>query len=133
MALDRGIRPTKDSLLSSHWKNLHMLYVWTMVGADVKNGMWAIYGAREGLYKTMCTDWDYVNVRDFEYLNSLWKDKVQDESDLLEACEDYGVRLKQQMDIPIAETPFNAQQSKFFKTVYQTPTRNPAQHGLASK
>ena len=98
-----------------------------MAGADVDNGLWAIYGAREGLYKTMCTDWDYVNVRDFEYLNSLWKDKVQDESDLLEACEDYGVRLTQQMDIPIAVTPLDAGQSMFLKTVYQNPSRSPQQ------
>ena len=38
-----------------------------MVGTDVENGLWAIHGARQGLYKTMCTDWDYVQVRDFEY------------------------------------------------------------------
>jgi hypothetical protein len=135
MALDRGIRPTKETLLSGHWKNLHMLYVWTMVGADVKNGMWAIYGAREGLWHTMCTDWDYVNVRDFEYLNNFYNTEIAsiDEADLAEKIEDTGALLINELNIPIAETPFNAQQSKFFKTVYQTPTRNPAQHGLASK
>ena len=42
---------------------------------DVDNGLWAIYGAREGLVKTMLTDWDFVNVRDFKYLNDLWKEK----------------------------------------------------------
>jgi hypothetical protein len=127
MALDQGVRVSKEEFLKGHWKNLHRLWIWLMAGADVDNGLWAIYGAREGLYKTMCTDWDYVNVRDFEYLNSLWKDKVQDESDLLEACEDYGVRLTQQMDIPIAVTPLDAQQSMFLKTVYQNPSRSPQQ------
>ena len=43
--------------------------------ADVKNGNWAILGAREGLHMTMLTDWDYVNVRDFEYLNELWANR----------------------------------------------------------
>jgi hypothetical protein len=127
MALDQGVRVSKEEFLKGHWKNLHRLWIWLMAGADVDNGLWAIYGAREGLYKTMCTDWDYVNVRDFEYLNSLWKDKVQDESDLLEACEDYGVRLTQQMDIPIAVTPLDAGQSMFLKTVYQNPSRSPQQ------
>ena len=127
MSLDQGIKPTKEDFLKGHWKNLHRLWIWLMAGADVDNGLWAIYGAREGLYKTMCTDWDYVNVRDFEYLNSLWKDKVQDESDLLEACEDYGVKLKQEIDIPIAVTPLDVQQSKFLKTVYQNPSRSPQQ------
>jgi len=135
MALDRGIRPTKQTLLSGHWKNLHMLYVWTMVGADVKNGMWAIYGAREGLWRTMCTDWDYVNVRDFEYLNDFYNAEIASiaEADLSKKIEDMGALLINELNIPIAETPFNAQQSKFFKTVYQTPTRNPSQHGTTSK
>ena len=34
---------------------------------DVKNGNWAILGAREGLNMTLLSDWDYVQVRDFEY------------------------------------------------------------------
>tara|TARA_B100001093_G_scaffold42350_2_gene36015 strand:+ start:684 stop:3917 length:3234 start_codon:yes stop_codon:yes gene_type:complete len=123
MCLMEGIKPAKTELIGNHWKNLERLYVWGMAGADVPNGLWAIYGAREGLYKTMCTDWDYVNVRDFEYLNGLWKDKVQDESDLLEAIEDYGKRLLEQLDIPIAVTPLDAQQSKFFKSTYRNPPR----------
>ena len=123
MCLMEGIKPAKTELIGNHWKNLERLYVWCMAGADVPNGLWAIYGAREGLYKTMCTDWDYVNVRDFEYLNKLWKDKVQDESDLIEAIKDYGERLKEQLDIPIAVTPLDAQQSKFFKSTYRNPPR----------
>ncbi len=123
MSLIEGMKPAKNELIGNHWKNLERLYIWTMAGADVENGLWAIHGAREGLYKTMCTDWDYVNVRDFEYLNKLWKEKVQDESDLLEACQDYGERLKVQLDIPIAVTPLDAQQSKFFKSTYRNPPR----------
>ena len=76
MALDQGVKPTQEDFLKGHWKNLHRLWIWLMIGADVENGRWAIYGAREGLYKTMCTDWDYVQVRDFEYLNTLWKEKA---------------------------------------------------------
>ena len=123
MSLVEGMKPSKTELIGNHWKNLERLYIWCMTGADVENGLWAIYGAREGLYKTMCTDWDYINVRDFEYLNKLWKDKVQDESDLLQAIEDYGERLKEQLDIPIAVTPLDAQQSKFFKSTYRNPPR----------
>jgi len=45
MALDRGVKPTKEEFLNGHWKNLHRLWIWLMVGADVKNGSWAILGA----------------------------------------------------------------------------------------
>ena len=123
MCLLEGIKPAKKDLIGNHWKNLERLYVWCMAGADVPNGLWAIYGAREGLHKTMCTDWDYINVRDFEYLNSLWKEKIQTEDDLLDACQDYGERILAEIELPIAVTPLDAQQSKFFKNAYRNPPR----------
>lgn len=124
LALDRGVRLNGKELLESHWKNLHMLYVWCMVGSDVKNGLWAIYGAREGLYKTMCTDWDYVNVRDFEYLNNLWNDTYsKHEEGLYYEVLGLGETLKHELDIPIAPDWLDEDQSKFFKTVYMPPSR----------
>jgi hypothetical protein len=125
LATDRGVRISKEELKNNHWRCLHWLYIWTMIGADVKHGSWAIYGAREGLYKTMCTDWDYVQVRDFKYLNSLWDNEY---SKITEEMLPYeimglGASLINDLNIPIAETPFDAQQSKFFKTVYQHPAR----------
>ena len=129
MALDRGIKPTKEDFLAGHWKNLHRLWIWLMVGADVENGLWAIYGAREGLYKTMCTDWDYINVRDFEWLNNYWNTEMEmfNGKQLIERIEDAGTLLINELEIPIAETPLSDAQSKFFKTVYQNPSRNPRQ------
>jgi hypothetical protein len=123
MALDRGMRVDKENFKRNHWKNLHRLYVWLMIGADVTNGEWAIYGAREGLYKTMCTDWDFVNVRDFEWLNDYWDNK--DISDVDKQTKEFGSKLIAELDLPIAENPLDAQQSKFFKTVYQNPSRIP--------
>ena len=82
----------------------------------------ALYGAREGAYKTMCTNWDYVNVRDFETLNNMWKDKTniqQDEAHKL--IKEMGETLKYQIDIPIE--PYEAEQSKFFKSLYTPPKR----------
>jgi len=126
MALDQGMRVSVEDFHKNHWKNLHRLYIWLMVGADVENGMWGIYGARQGLYMTMLTDWDFINVRDFEYLNNMWKnlEVTVDEENLLEATEDYGDKLINALDIPIGVTPFDAGGSKFFKTVYQNPIRD---------
>jgi len=125
LATDRGVRIEKEEFKNNHWRCLHWLYIWSMVGADVENGLWAIYGAREGLYKTMCTDWDYVQVRDFKYLNSLWEEvepKVSMEG-LQDSIEDLGNKILAELDIPIAAKPLDAQQSKFFKAVYQHPSR----------
>jgi len=124
MALDQGERVTLEQFHNNHWKNLQRLWIWLMIGADVQNGYWAIYGAREGLYKTMCSDWDFVNVRDFEYLNNLWKQKtaITDETLRYEIIG-LGIDLINELDIPIAEVPLDEQQSKFFKNVYQNPSR----------
>jgi len=125
MALDRGVKVTVDEFHKNHWKNLHRLYVWLMIGADVDNGLWAVYGARDGLYKTMCTDWDYINVRDFEYLNDFYNNEVAQitEEELHEKITDLGKVLISKLEVPIAEEPLNSQQSKFFKTVYTNPNR----------
>jgi hypothetical protein len=54
----------------------------------------------------------------------LWKTSFAAIEDIeYEACT-YGIKLINELDIPIAETPLGAQQSKFFKTVYQY-TRQP--------
>ena len=119
LATDQGARITKDNFKNNHRRCLHMLYVWTMIGADVEHGVWAILGARAGLYMTMCTDWDYIQVRDFEYLNELWKTSFSTIEDVNYEIKEYGNKLINELDIPIARDPLNAQQSKFFKTVYQ--------------
>jgi len=123
LATDRGVRISKDELKNNHWRCLHWLYIWSMVGKDVENGDWAILGTRAGLYMTMCTDWDYVQVRDFEYLNDLWKVSFESIEDVDLEIEEYGIKLINELDIPIAEQPLDAQQSKFFKAVYQHPSR----------
>ena len=126
MALDRGMRVNNEDFLKNHWKNLHRLYIWLMIGADVENGRWAIYGAREGLYKTMCTDWDFVNVRDFKWLNEYWdaKGDIVDE-DIEHYTQELGDKLIHELELPIAVDPLDATQSNFFKTVYVNQPRNP--------
>jgi hypothetical protein len=125
MALDRGVRVNKNELLATHWKNLHRLYIWTMVGADAINGVWAILGARAGLVKTMCTDWDYIQVRDFEHLNAIWREEFEQLTDdqALELCETLGETLVDDLEIPIDQKILSPKQSKFFKTVYINPSR----------
>ena len=124
MALDQGVKPSKKDFLNGHWKNLHRLWIWLMVGADVENGLWAIYGARQGLYMTMCTDWDYINVRDFTYLNNMWENEKDKGSDLLFHIQKLGNDLINELEIPIDANPLLPDQSKFFKTVYKNPSRN---------
>lgn len=106
-----------------HWKNFQRLMIWMHVGSDIKNGLWAIYGARQGCYMTNCTDWDFLNVRDFRWLNDFWKSKVDNDTDsLIDRIEDLGENLKSKIGLDIADT-YTESQSKLFKSLYVNPPR----------
>jgi len=119
MSLDRG-KPTED-INSLWWQNRHRLFIWQMVGCDVPNGIWAVYGARLGTYMNMCTDWDHTQTRDFTYLNELWKE--HETVAVAEECKELGKKLINEIDLPIAVVPFDSLQSNFFKTVYLNSDR----------
>jgi hypothetical protein len=46
--------------------------MWSTVGAHEENGLYAVYGARLGTWLANCTQWNYVEVRDFEILREIW-------------------------------------------------------------
>jgi hypothetical protein len=118
MSLDRGVKTAnKEFKKEIHWKNLQRLLVWLNVGADVDNGAWAIMGAREGCYMTNCTDWDYVNVRDFDWLTNYWNEQGHGPAtDLAYRTQWLGNELKNALDLEIANLDTEA--SKFFKAVH---------------
>lgn len=98
-------------------RNYRRLLMWTSVGADVENGLWAIYGARLGAYMTNCSNWDYVQVRDFEYLNSIFNPNADLEIEIARL----GNELRTRLNLPVAD--LDADQSKFFKEVWVNPPR----------
>jgi len=114
MSLDRGA--PVDDLNSLWWQNKHRLYIWQMVGCDIPNGIWAVYGARLGTYMNMLSDWDHTQTRDFTYLNSLWEEHK--DVKVSEECKELGKLLINELDLPIAVVPFDKLQSEFFKEVY---------------
>lgn len=136
MSLDQGgkVDPLKFKE-TVWWGNYKRLITWCSVGADIENGLWAMYGARLGCYMTNLTDWDYVNVRDFEYINELWAKVVVpkfsastgefiqkcyksnftwDNNKLSSAISQLGYDLRKGCGIEVAE--LDALQSKFYKS-----------------
>ncbi len=114
MSLNRGT-PVKN-LKEIWWQNYHRLLVLMSVGADVKNGLYSVMGAREGCYKTMCTDWDHVVTRDFTWLNKYW-DTIKDVN-VNDRIIELGTELQNQLNLPISKLALDEKQSEFFKTVY---------------
>ena len=117
MSLNRGAKVT-DLTKEVWWQNYHRLLIWMNIGTDVDNGIWAIYGAREGC-KLALTDWDVSQTRDFTILNKMWDEKYSKVKDdeIYHNVGELGWRLKE-LGLPISEQPLIADQSKFFKTVY---------------
>ena len=117
MSLNRGTKVT-NLAKDIWWQNYHRLLIWMNVGTDVDNGIWAIYGAREGC-KLALTDWDVSQTRDFTILNEMWDNKYSKVKDdeIYHNVGELGWRLKE-LGLPIGEQPLTAEQSKFFKTVY---------------
>jgi hypothetical protein len=139
MSLVQGGKPDVDNFKKViWWGNYKRLITWCSVGADVENGLWSMYGARLGCYMTNLTDWDYLNVRDFEYLNNLFKTDVMpmfaatditvskekcyktnytwDKDALWNAICLLGDKLRKGTGVEIAELDEN--QSKFYKAAY---------------
>ena len=120
MSLDQGSKV--DDLRKVWWQNYQRLLIWSQIGTDVKNGIWSILGSRQGCYMTNCTDWDYANVRDFEWLNNFWESDVKDLNPEEEA-ERLGLEILKGTGVDISTKPLDEDQSKFFKAVYQNTPR----------
>jgi len=121
MSLDQGSKV--DDVKKIWWQNYHRLLIWCSVGADVENGIYSILGAREGAALTNCTDWDYANVRDFEYLTNYWNEHYKDSSpeEKTKQINFYGNELREKCGLEIAN--YDAAGSHMFKIVYQPVPR----------
>jgi hypothetical protein len=97
------------------WHNIHRLRMWSTVGAHEEHGLYAILGARLGTWITNCTDWNYIDVRDFEILRSMYEQNIDHdniEHDIVELGEKIKVNLG--LDWP----DFTPQQSRYILDLY---------------
>jgi hypothetical protein len=110
--------------------NLNRLTAWMNVGLDQEQGLWAILGARHGVYKTMLTDWDWTQVQDFDHLDWIWDRELASMVDPLNdpasLCGSLGLMLRDGLALAVAPEPFNPLQSQWFKTLNAMPSRTDA-------
>lgn len=99
MTLDNGVKVNAHEIKQKiWWHNLHRLKIWATIGSHKPNGNYAILGARMGAYMTNCTDWDYIDVRDFDKLYDIYNTLVVPaliDDDILK----YGELINQQLGI----------------------------------
>jgi hypothetical protein len=116
MTLLDGVRvPPQEIKERIWWHNIHRLRMWSTVGAHEENGKYAILGARMGTWMTNCTNWNYVDVRDFEILRTVYENNV-DHSCVEQDAQMLGVKIKQQLGL---DWPWlDAQQSRYTLELY---------------
>jgi hypothetical protein len=121
MVLDRGAKPSIDDFKERvAGRNLNNLTIWHNVGADVDNGIWAIYGARLGTHMTLLTDWDYKEVMWFDHYPTLWESHKN--GDPMMGSEMLGDELANRLGLPMCT--LSPDQSKFFKRHYNNDKYN---------
>jgi hypothetical protein len=121
MVLDKGAKPDIDTFkVTVASRNLNNLTIWHNVGADVENGIWAIYGARLGTYMTMLTDWEHTNVQWFDNYITLWEE--QEYRDPEREATLLGAALHDKLGLPMCT--LSKEQSKFFKRHYNADKHN---------
>lgn len=99
MTLLDGVRvPPQEIKERIWWHNIHRLRMWSTVGNHEENGKYAILGARMGTWMANCTDWDYIQVRDFEVLKEIYETKVNHHSVEYDA-QDYGTYIKRELGL----------------------------------
>ena len=121
MTLDDGVKvPSQEIINRIWWHNIHRLRMWSTVGAHEENGKYAVLGARMGTWMTNCTDWNYVDVRDFEILKNIYEQNVNHNS-VEQDIQDLGVKIRQRLGL---DWPyFDNSQSKYILELYNETTK----------
>lgn len=116
MTLLDGVKvPAQEIKERIWWHNIHRLRMWSTVGSHEENGKYAVLGARMGTWMTNCTDWNYVDVRDFEILRNIYNENVN-HSSVEHDAQALAIKIKQQLGL---DWPWlDAQQSKFTLDLY---------------
>jgi hypothetical protein len=101
------------------WRNFDRLWNWTHIGQDVENGLWAIYGARLGVYMTVINKFDYTRIENFDYLDTIFD--PMSTANVLEECN----RLGKLINHPKITDVWSSNDSKRYKETVKPVYRSP--------
>jgi hypothetical protein len=117
MTLVDGVKvPAKEIKERVWWHNIHRLRMWSTVGMHEENGKYAILGARMGTWMANCTDWNYIDVRDFEILKNIYEQNVN-HTLVEEDAQDLSLKIRQEIGL---DWPWlDEKQSRYTLNLYQ--------------
>lgn len=140
MSLDEGKTVPPEDFQKRIWpKNYERLLTWCNVGADVENGIWAIYGARLGCFDVnLNPDFVLENISSYDWFKEYFENEVfpafaggDMKCDRTKVTWNYdtlydevlrlGDELTVKMNMELCDP--SSTMSKFFKLVYTNPPR----------
>lgn len=126
MTQDEG-RPRENIAYTWHSiydKNLSRLNIWCSVGRDVKNGIWAMLGARQAVYEMMSTEFDQLNINNYDWFISKWDSLCIELNGFGPDKHAHDIRelLLSKYNFYLPE--LDPKQSSWFKQTYINPPRN---------
>jgi hypothetical protein len=122
MTLDQGERvdPVKMKRLV-HDANFKRLMIWACVGADVQNGLEAIYGTRLGIYMANIHEgFDLSNISDYDWFHNFATEQlshVSQQERIILQIKHLGEEIQKHMGVSLCL--YDEHQSAFFKSVYE--------------
>lgn len=117
MLLKDGLKVEKARLKQEvYWHNIHRLRMWSCVGSHVPNGNYAILGARMGSWMAYCTDWNHVDVRDFDVLKDIYDNNVNHDKVVHDITE-LGKELR--INLGLNWSYFESEQSEYIVEMYE--------------
>ena len=102
-----------------HAANYQRLLTWMTIGADVEHGMWSVYGARLAVYLLQYEDFDFVQIRDYDWFKEFFNEHVN--VDPTKASKAIGKKISNGMGWILPD--FDSGQSNFIKMVQLHPSR----------
>lgn len=102
-----------------HAANFQRLITWMTVGADVENGAWSVYGARLAVKLLQYNDFDFVNIRDYDWFNDFFKEEQKHNP--IKASKALGKEISNGLGWILPD--FDEDQSKFIKMTQLHPAK----------
>lgn len=102
-----------------HAANFQRLMTWMTLGRDVTNGIWSIYGARLAVKMLQYDDFDFTNIRDYDWFKDFFD--IHANADPVKASKSIGKRISVGLgwDLP----DFDSEQSYFLKMLQLHPAK----------
>jgi hypothetical protein len=102
-----------------HAANYQRLLTWMTVGQDIEHGIWSIYGARLAVKMLQYDNFDFVNIRDYDWFREFFN--THKDADPVKASKGLGKRISDGLGWTLPD--LDTEQSAFVKQIQLHPDK----------